>query len=79
MSIPLMLMLSMAIQSLPSQVTSGWLKPPTPNTSLVQRTQSETQFIAAEFGVHLAHKRLSRRELLALKFTQLQEDEDQPL
>ena len=53
-----------------------WLKRTTPSTSHVQRTQAETQFIASEFGVLIPHKRLSRRDQLALKLTLLQGLED---
>jgi len=48
-----------------------WLKRPTPNTSHVQRSQAETQFIASEFGVLIPYKRLSRRDQLALQLTLL--------
>ena len=53
-----------------------WLKRPTPSTSHVQRTQAETQFIASEFGVLVPHKRLSKRDQLALRLTLLQVIDD---
>jgi hypothetical protein len=76
MSIPLLLAFSMALKSLPLQMQASWLKRPTPSTSKVQRTHAETQFIAAEFGVLIPHKRLSRRDQLALQLTLLQCLED---
>jgi hypothetical protein len=76
MSIPLLLTFSLALNSLSLQMQASWLKRPTPSTSQVQRTQAETQFIAAEFGVLILHKRLSRRDQLALQLTLLKGLED---
>jgi hypothetical protein len=76
MSIPLLMAFSLALNSLPLHMQASWLKRPTPITSQVQRTQAETQFISAEFGVLIPHKRLSRRDQLALQLTLLQGLED---
>jgi hypothetical protein len=76
MSISLLLAFSLALNSLPLHMQAIWLKRPTPSKSQVQRTHAETQFIAAEFGVQIPHKSLSRRDQLALQLTLLQSLED---
>jgi hypothetical protein len=76
MTISLFMVFSMAFNPLWASLQEDWQKPNPTITSTVQRSIAETRFIAGEYGVHLAPKRLSRREQLALKLTLLQAGEE---
>jgi len=76
MTMSLLMLFSMAFNPLRASLQEDWQKPNPSNSTTVQRSIAETRFIAGEYGVHLAPKRLSRREQLALKLTLLQAGEE---